>query len=112
MGKNTSISIGTHFEEFINYEVKSGWSSSSNLGAVGNSDYQDYRNVSGFSGVASGYRAYTGEFKQNNEECYWWSSTEGDPNIFGNYNLRFDNSKMYTFHDNMKYGFSVRCIKD
>jgi antitoxin ParD1/3/4 len=24
MGKNTSISIGTHFEEFINYEVKSG----------------------------------------------------------------------------------------
>ena len=24
MGKNTSISIGDHFEEFINFEVKSG----------------------------------------------------------------------------------------
>lgn len=92
--------------------TNSGWSSSNNLGAVGNTDFKEYRNITGFSAFASGYRAYTGEFVSKNEECYWWSATEGDSDLFGNLNLKFDSSKMYTFHDNKINGFSVRCIKD
>ena len=92
--------------------TNSGWSSSSNSGAVGNSDYSEFRNVTGFSAYASGYRAFTGEFVSKSKECYWWSATEGDSDIYGNYNLKYDSPKMYTFHDNIKYGFSVRCIKD
>ena len=89
-----------------------GWKSSNNLGAVGNTDFSDYRNVTGFSATASGFRAYTGEFDKNNEECYFWSATKDANDNYGNRKLSFDSSKIYTFHDNNKYGFSVRCIKD
>jgi len=92
--------------------LNSSWSASGKLGAVGNSDYSEYRNVSGFSAAASGYRAYTGEFAKKSKECYWWSSTEAGSDTYGDYSLIYDNSKMYNFHDNMKYGYSVRCIKD
>ena len=51
--------------------TNSGWSSSSNNGAVGNSDYAEYRNITGFSAFASGYRAFTGEFVNKSKECYW-----------------------------------------
>ena len=92
--------------------MNSGWQTSSNSGAVGNSDYPEYRNITGFSAMPSGFRAFTGEFVNENQESYWWSATEGNNDIFGNLNLKFDSAKMYTFHDNKKYGFSVRCIKD
>ena len=92
--------------------LNSGWSGSSNLGAVGNSDYSEYRNVSGFSASASGYRGTMGDFLNKSKECYWWSSTEASSGVYGNYKLTFDNSKMWTFHDNMKFGFSVRCIRN
>jgi len=90
----------------------SGWNSSSNSGAVGNSDYPEYRNITGFSATASGFRAYTGEFDKNSDECYFWSATKDANDLYGNRKLSFDSPKMYTFHDNEKYGFSVRCVKD
>ena len=92
--------------------LNSGWDNSSNLGAVGNSDFAEFINVSGFSASASGFRAYTGEFTNKSKECYWWSYTEDSSDIYGNYNLKFDSPKVYTFHDNKTYGFSVRCVKD
>jgi len=92
--------------------LDSGWSSSSNLGAVGNSDFSEYRNISGFSASASGFRNPEGEFVNKSKECYWWSSTGISREVFGNYNLKFNSSKIYKNHNIQVCGYSVRCIKD
>lgn len=92
--------------------TNSGWNKSNISNVIGNSDSDEYRNITGFSAIPCGYRAYTGEFQKKNIEFYVWSATEDDNDIFGNYNLKYDSSKIYTFHDNKNYGFSVRCIKN
>ncbi|MCK5815837.1 MAG: hypothetical protein KAH07_07830 [Flavobacteriaceae bacterium] len=90
----------------------SGWKTSKNLGSVGNSDFTNFINTTGFTALPSGYRAYTGEFVKLTEEGYWWSSTEDSNGNYGNRKLSFDSTKIWSFNDNKKYGFSVRCIKD
>ena len=93
--------------------TNSGWTTSSNLGAVGNSDFSNYMNITGFSASPSGYRAFTGEFTKLAKEGYWWDATYDDSgNFAGNHSLKFDNHKIYNNIDNKLYGFSVRCIRD
>ena len=92
--------------------TNSGWSASSNQGAVGNSDFSEFMNITGFSALPGGYRAFTGEFVVIYEEGYWWSSTENNNGNIGNRNLKFDSDKMWSFNDNKLNGFSVRCIRD
>ena len=92
--------------------TKSGWSTSNYLGAVGNSDFPEFMNTTGFSALPSGYRAYTGEFTVLTEEGYWWNATEDNNGNFGNHTLKFDSDKMWSYNDNKLYGFSVRCIRD
>ncbi|MCK5846904.1 MAG: hypothetical protein KAG84_05660 [Bacteroidales bacterium] len=92
--------------------ANSGWNTSKNEGAVGNSDFSEFMNTTGFTALPGGYRAYTGEFVNLSEEGYWWSATEDSNGNYGNYSLKFDSDKMWSFHDNKLYGFSIRCIRD
>lgn len=90
----------------------SGWNTSSTVGAVGNTDYPEYRNKSGFTGLPGGSRGNDGTFDGIGSYGYWWSSTQYDT-----YNAWY--RALYYFSssvDRPNYykvlGFSVRCVRD
>lgn len=56
--------------------TKTGWDVSTVEGSVGNTDYPDYRNLSGFSAVPTGSMDDTGKFFGLGEFTYFWSDTE------------------------------------
>ncbi|NLB85512.1 MAG: hypothetical protein GX793_00455, partial [Bacteroidales bacterium] len=91
---------------------KSGWSSSSSTGSVGNTDYSSYRNKSGFTALPGGSRDSSGSFSTLGYGGYWWSATENDSsNARGRY-LYYDSSVVYRYHSNKDNGCSVRCVRD
>ncbi|MDD4033579.1 MAG: FISUMP domain-containing protein [Bacteroidales bacterium] len=90
----------------------SGWHTSSNEGAVGNTDYPEYRNKSGFSALPGGYRTTNGDFYNLGEGCYWWSSSEYDTKDAWNRYLSCHNSGVYWSSNYKAHGFSVRCLKN
>jgi uncharacterized protein (TIGR02145 family) len=91
------------------------WTSSSNSGAVGNTDYPGKRNATGFSALPGGSRYGNGTF--NGFLSFygiWWSSTESDYDQYQAL-LRYihaDNSYLDTGGYLKVSGASVRCIKD
>jgi len=90
-----------------------GWAVSDIQGAVGNSDFTEYRNKSGFSALPSGSRNITGGFYGLIIHGSWWSATES-----GNLNayivgLAHDKATAYyQVSYSRSYGYSVRCVKD
>lgn len=89
------------------------WVVSANPGVIGNSDYLEFRNKSGFSALPGGFRNDNGVFDFVGSYGYWWSATEevntGSAGCMGLYN-----SVSYYGWGNYskKNGFSVRCVKD
>lgn len=88
------------------------WASSSNAGAVGNTDYPDKRNASGFTGLPGGYRDHDGTFRDIGSWGWWWSSAENDAANAWSHYLIF--SSPYELEDisDKRCGFSVRCVRD
>jgi uncharacterized protein (TIGR02145 family) len=88
------------------------WNSSTNTGAVGNSDYPLVRNKTGFSALPAGYRVDQGDFSNVGLAGVWWSSTQ-DPTIyvwarwidFLLVNIDRGNFPKY-------FGMCVRCVRD
>jgi uncharacterized protein (TIGR02145 family) len=89
-----------------------GWTASSNAGAVGNTDYPEKRNSTGFTALPGGYRIYIGSFFYVGRYGSWWSAKEDGATYAVYRNLLEISSEVYRLSDNKKYGFSVRCIKD
>ena len=90
----------------------SGWNSSSNTGAVGNTDYPAYRNKSGFTAIPGGFRSIAGSYSIG-DFGYWWSA-KGSTSTAYYRSMGYDYSSE-TSEDNItskECGFSVRCIKD
>mgnify|MGYP001765752637 CR=1 FL=1 len=90
----------------------SNWVISDIPGAVGNTDFPEKRNISGFTALPGGGRNSDGSFSRTGYGGYWWSSSEASPvhawyryiyfsfvNVIRGYNYKLD-------------GFSVRCVKD
>jgi len=82
-GYNYDGTIDTDYDRLTNNRTAkalaytSFWSSSVNTGSVGNTDYPEYRNKSGFSAMPGGGRyASTGEFGLITNTGLWWSATE------------------------------------
>jgi uncharacterized protein (TIGR02145 family) len=90
----------------------SGWNTSTVTGAIGNTDYPEYWNKSGFSALPGGYRHFNGTFGYLGTIGYWWSSTEGNSNHAWNRNLGGNNSNVYRGSTNKEGGLSVRCLRD
>ncbi len=88
------------------------WQSSSNTGAVGNADYPDYRNKSGFTGLPSGYRELNGGFYFLGSLEYWWNGTEASTGSAWYQYLNFGHSHLNRATNNKEYGFSARCIRN
>jgi uncharacterized protein (TIGR02145 family) len=74
-------------------------------------DAWDGTNLSGFSGLPGGYRYFNGYFDYAGYFGFWWSSS---PN--GSYawfrNLVNYNEFVDRYFNTLRYGFSVRCVRD
>ncbi len=86
------------------------WISSFNTGTVGNTDYPDFRNKTGFTALPGGTRSFV--WSSVGEYGAWWSATGKDAtNAWYRY-LFYDFSNVTKSGLNKMYGISVRCIKD
>ena len=89
------------------------WTSSSNTGSVGNTDYPAIRNATGFTALPGGYRYYTGSFDDIGNYGHWWSSTEYSSTKAWYRFVSYDYSYVYSCYSMTKNcGFSVRCARD
>ena len=88
------------------------WTSSTNTGAVGNTDYPAKRNATGFTALPGGFRIFTGSFFYAGFHGDWWSATEYDA-TFAWY--RYLSSYAYEVvreYYSKTSGLSVRCLKN
>ncbi len=88
------------------------WVVSDEEGAVGNSDYPEVRNKSGFTALPAGIREMGGDFNMLYYGAYWWTATEySSTTVYGH-----DIHAGLPYSDFSNYskmsGFSVRCVKD
>jgi uncharacterized protein (TIGR02145 family) len=93
-----------------------GWDYSSVTGAVGNTDYPDFRNKSGFTGLAAGFRDASGSFDYQGMNYFgmgavWWTTTESDPNSFWSHSIFNMGESTGNGADTKSAGFSVRCMQ-
>lgn len=93
--------------------TKTNWVSSTGTGAVGNADYPEMRNKTGFSGLPGGNRGWNGVASNMGYYGNWWSTRElSSTNAWGPYlRYNFDALGKYEFVKK-ENGFSVRCLKD
>jgi uncharacterized protein (TIGR02145 family) len=92
---------------------KSEWILIGTEGVVGNTDYPEKRNITGFNGLPGGYRGVGKAFYEKGQAGVWWSSseyTEDFPYVMGMSNSLpgLHIGAIFTNHE----GLSVRCIRD
>ena len=88
------------------------WSSATSTGVPGNTDYPTYRNKSGFSGLAIGYRHYNGNYGNKNWTGYWWSSSSESTHYAWFRRIYRNDVDVFRDKYDKNYGYTVRCIKD
>ena len=71
-------------------------------------------NESGFTGVPGGSRSINGVWNFNiGAKGIWWSNTSSTGyNAAWTYSMSYNANSVTRFDDRMKFGFSVRCVKD
>jgi len=90
------------------------WTLSSNIGAVGNSDFPSYRNKTGFTALPAGYRASNGAYLIQGDFASWWSTSLNydAPEFTSHWMLYYDNYFLWHNGVNSKtIGYSSRCLK-
>ncbi len=88
------------------------WKRSYNMGAIGDSNYPEYNNISGFSALPSGMRRPNGFFTGLGEFFGCWSANIVHYYSIYGCSLHNVNNQMSAFEVSKNYGFSIRCIKD
>jgi len=69
-------------------------------------------NESGFSALAGGCRGYKGTFINLGWYAHFWTATEFDDSHAWIRVLKYDHKDICRDNARMKYGFSIRCVKD
>ena len=92
--------------------IASGWDISSTTGAIGNNDYIEKKNASGFSALPAGFRHSTGGTYSLGYGTYLWTSTEANTTNAKNRAMECYSTSLSTREELKTSGFSVRCIKD
>lgn len=91
----------------------SGWVRIIAEGAVGNTDYPEYRNKSGFAALPGGGRGSDGIFDTIDYFGNWWSATEFNTNDAWYRYMYYSNSHVNrSYYYSKNHGFSVRCVRD
>jgi uncharacterized protein (TIGR02145 family) len=89
-----------------------GWGFSNEKGAVGNDDFAENANKTGFSALPCGYRDSNGLFQHFGRNGSWWTSTE-ESNYKAYYRYIFFNRSDLIRSTNLEFsGASIRCVKD
>ena len=89
------------------------WDFSDNTGAVGNTDYPEFRNKTGFTALPGGYRGESnGVFIGIGYGGGWWFSTEYPPDYAWIQFMDYDYSSVERDNESKGWGNSVRCVKD
>ena len=96
----------------ISLASATGWYYSTNTGAIGNTDYPEYRNKSGFSALPGGYRNYNGTFLIIGSCGLWWGSTQASTYLAWFRNLVYGYSYVVRAGYGKDFGLSVRCLRD
>ena len=68
-------------------------------------------NSSGFSGLPGGYRYGSGNFGSAGSSGYWWSSSPDGSDAWYR-SLSYVSANVGRYYFNLRYGFSVRCVRD
>ena len=89
-----------------------GWTSSSETGAIGNTDYPEKRNLTGFTALPGGIRGSNGAFYGIRDEGYWWSATESNTYNAWSRITYYYYSGVFRCNYFKEDGFSVRCLRD
>ncbi|HOE06032.1 MAG TPA: FISUMP domain-containing protein [Bacteroidales bacterium] len=89
-----------------------GWEISTNVGSVGNTDYPEYRNKSGFSALPGGYHFTNGHFRDIGISGYWWSSSEYETYFAWYHYMHYDYMGLLRDEGGQDLGLSVRCVRD
>lgn len=95
--------------------IATGWYSSDNsyVGSIGNTDYPEYRNKSGFSALPASCRYRDGSFCQSIDYISrWWSSTKNGDYYSWYRSITHESIGVYRGTDQDMAGASVRCVKD
>jgi uncharacterized protein (TIGR02145 family) len=88
------------------------WPVSGTRGAVGNTDFPEYRNKTGFTALPGGMRSARPEDSNFGYTGYWWSSTQYNGEGAWYYSIYFDFSSEFRGSATLWTGLSVRCLKD
>ena len=88
------------------------WATSTNAGAVGNTDYPEKINSTGFNALPGGYRSHFGEFLYIKLIGGWWTSTEDSPTNAWFRLIGFDVNFVLRDNIDKKNGYFIRCLKD
>ena len=67
-------------------------------------------NISGFSGLPGGY--YSNKITSQDNGAFWWSSTSYESYSAMFHYLYINSTKLNSTHENRRFGYAVRCIKD
>jgi len=93
--------------------ANNGWGISDIIGAVGNTDFNETRNKTGFSALPGGSRnGSTGNFDTLRFCSDWWSSTTYDNEEANCRRLLYRNPYVTSNSSSKANGYSIRCIKD
>lgn len=116
---------GTLVDEKIGKSLASSydWELSTMTGSVGNTDYSENRNLTGFTGLPAGYRGKDGKFYNLGFRTAWWSSTfqisyivDREPYTYYYYRTLINERTDLLGGGNSGWdadgGISVRCIKN
>jgi uncharacterized protein (TIGR02145 family) len=89
------------------------WKLIGTQGSVGNFDYPDYRNKSGFTALPGGTRTNNGVFFDIGVVAYWWTGTEGSGTFAWVRNLYYSNTNINRIgNQKTDLALSLRCIAD
>ncbi len=89
------------------------WTVSNKKGAVGNTDFSNSRNKTGFSALPGGFREnHGGAYINKGNAGYWWTATEAMMAPAYSRRIDYNNTKVSHDEDNELSAISVRCIKD
>ena len=107
---------GSTFSSLIGKALASatGWTFSSNPGAVGNTDYPEKRNATGFTALPAGARFQDGHYDDIGDVTAWWLDKETyDGTCLWITFLWCEAATNMDGYDELKrFGHSVRCLKD
>jgi uncharacterized protein (TIGR02145 family) len=88
------------------------WSPNTHLGAPGNTDYSEKKNITGFTAFPGGERNYTGQFSIVGYMGYWWSSSEQNTYDAYCWFITWTESNLGNYGAYKRNATSVRCVKD